>query len=83
MSEYTIGSGQLIDETRVEKVPENIPSAIKDSNLDINLVRKFFTEDGFTSLMDTVNARKKICHGLVDCAKKTLRKKNRLVAKVA
>ena len=37
--------GELLDEIHVEMGPNNIPGCVRDKNIDVNLIRKFFTLD--------------------------------------
>jgi hypothetical protein len=48
---------QLIEEERVEVRPENLPDAILDDNVDVHLIRKYFTNDAWLLVKDVV-ARK-------------------------
>ena len=61
--------GQLIEEDRVECRPERIPDSVMDENIDVCLVRPYFSSDAWM-LLDTVlktKAKKmvwtcKVCH---------------------
>ena len=44
----------LIDEEHVEVRPERLPDAVLDENVDVNLIRKFFTQDAWLLVMDTL-----------------------------
>ena len=48
---------ELIEEKSVEVRPENLPDAILDENVDIHLIRKYFTTDAWVLVKD-VTARK-------------------------
>ena len=50
--------GEVFQESDVETIPENVPSCVLDSNVDVNLVRKFFSEEGWMVLQTTPEARK-------------------------
>ena len=60
---------ELIEEKSVEVRPENLPDAILDENVDVHLIRKYFTSDAWVLVKDVI-ARKttnhvytcKICH---------------------
>ena len=49
---------QKIGEEDVEQVVGNVASSIRDSHVDINIVRRFFDEDGWLSLQHIVESRK-------------------------
>ena len=60
--------GQLIEEDRVECRPEQIPDSVMDENVDVCLVRRYFSSDSWM-LLDTVLKTKakmmwacKVCH---------------------
>uniref|UniRef100_A0A1X7TS70 Uncharacterized protein n=1 Tax=Amphimedon queenslandica TaxID=400682 RepID=A0A1X7TS70_AMPQE len=40
-------SSILIDESEVEVRPEKLPDALRDENVEVHLIRKFFTEDAW------------------------------------
>lgn len=48
---------QLIEEESVDVLPENLPDAILDDNVDVHLIRKYFTNDAWLLVKDVV-ARK-------------------------
>ena len=50
--------GELLTGTDVEINPANIPSCVKDNNVDIALVKSFFTEEGYTTLQSIYNDTK-------------------------
>ena len=60
--------GTLIDEDKAECMPEKIPNAILDENVDIYLIRKYFTADAWLVLEDI---RKVTLHGCVRFVTKT------------
>ena len=43
-------AGLKLGEELVEVNPENIKGCVRDKNMDINLIRQFFTTDGFTAV---------------------------------
>ena len=47
-----------ITEEYVETVPQNIPSCVLDNEIDLNLIRDFFTEDGWIAVTVVFNLRK-------------------------
>ena len=50
--------GEVFQENDVETIPENVPSCVLDSNVDVNLFRKFFSEEGWMVLQTMLEARK-------------------------
>ena len=42
--------GELLGEHSVECMPESLPSALLDEHLDINIIRKFFDQDGWVAV---------------------------------
>ena len=50
--------GKVFQENDVETIPENVPSCVLDSNVDVNLVHNFFSEEGWMVLQTTLEARK-------------------------
>ena len=47
-------AGSLIEEEEVECRPEKISNAVLDENVDINLIRRFFTEDAWKVVEDVI-----------------------------
>ena len=58
--------GVLIEEDQVECRPEKVPNAVLDENVDIHLVRSFFTEDAWLIVEDVLRRKQQstvwICH---------------------
>ena len=61
--------GILIDEDKVECMPEKIPMALLDENVDVYLIRKYFTADAWLVIEDVLKQKKgnptwmcEICH---------------------
>ena len=50
---------QLIEEDQVEARPEKLPDAVLDENVDVHLIRKYFSHDGWL-LVNSVVQQKKI-----------------------
>ena len=50
--------GEILSESDVECIPENISISVKDSHIDIKLVRQFFNDDGFEAVLAVCNARR-------------------------
>ncbi len=50
-------SEYLIDETEVEVRPENLPDAILDENVDVHLIRRFFSRDAWLTVADVVKQK--------------------------
>ena len=48
----------LIEEEQVEVRLEYIPDAIMDENVDVNLIRRFFTTDAWLVVKDVVSRKK-------------------------
>ena len=53
-------SGMLLGEECVEMIPEHIPSACLDSHVDINIIRKYFDENGWAALVSVFGERKQM-----------------------
>lgn len=49
---------QLIEEADVELRPEKIPDGIRDENVDIHLIRKFFTNDAWLVLYQATEMKR-------------------------
>ena len=63
-------SKTLIEEESVEVPPENVPSAVLDSHVDIRIIQKFFSVDEWTALESVYNARKNLpwtCQKCMNC----------------
>ena len=55
-------NGELIEEEFVECRPEVVPNAVLDENVDVFLVRKYFTNDAWLLVTDVPERkRKKFC----------------------
>ena len=50
--------GTLIDVDKVECMPEKIPNAILDENVDIYLIWKYFTADAWLVIEDVLKQKK-------------------------
>ena len=48
---------KLIEEEDVEVQPELVSNAVLDENVDIHLVRRFFTNDAWMQVMDVVKTK--------------------------
>lgn len=48
---------QLIEEQNVEVRPEKLPDAILDENVDIHLIRKFFSVDAWLLITEVVKQK--------------------------
>ena len=63
--------GILLGEESVECLPEKLPSALLDENLDINIIRKYFDSDGWTAVTREHETRKQqswtcqVCTGIL------------------
>lgn len=49
---------ELVSEEEVEVRPENLPDAVLDENVDVCLIRRFFTDDAWLAVMDAVEVKK-------------------------
>ena len=50
-------SEDLVDEDDVEVRPEKLPDAIMDENVDIHLIRRFFSHDAWLTVLDVVKQK--------------------------
>ena len=50
--------GRLLDEEKVECIPERLPNAIVDDSVDVHLVRRYFTSDAWMVVQDVVQKKK-------------------------
>lgn len=50
----------LIDEDKVECMPDKVPNAIVDDSVDVHLVRRYFTSNAWMIIQDVIR-RKKEC----------------------
>ena len=48
---------QLIEEEDVEVHPEKLPDAILDENVDVHLIRKFFSQDAWLLVTEVVKQK--------------------------
>ena len=48
---------KLIDEESVEVIPDLVPEGILDENVDIHLIRKFFTNDAWLLIMSVIRQK--------------------------
>ena len=48
---------QLIEEEDVEVHPEKLPDAIFDENVDVHLIRKFFSQDAWLLVTEVVKQK--------------------------
>ena len=48
---------QLIEEEKVEVCPDKLPDAVVDENVDVHLIRKYFTNDAWLLVMDVVQQK--------------------------
>ena len=49
---------QLIEEEQVEVRPEKLPDAVLDENVDVHLIRKYFSHDAWLSVHSVVQQKK-------------------------
>lgn len=66
VAENAIKHCRLIEEEDVECKPERVPDAVVDENVDIHLVRQYFSTDAWMLVEDVVKHKKKkmvwTCH---------------------
>ena len=55
----------LIEEDQVECCPERLPDALLDDNVDVHIVRQYFTNDAWMVVEDVV--RQKVSHPVYVC----------------
>ena len=51
----------LIDESDIKVQQENISNAVLDDNVDLHIIRKFFTDDAWLLRTDVVKQKRKHC----------------------
>ena len=57
ISESALKEGVLIEEEHVECRPEKVSDAVADENVDLNLIRKHFTYDGWMVCEQVINKK--------------------------
>ena len=64
-----LNNGTLIDEESIEYVPEKLPDSIVDENVDVHLVRKYFTSDAWSLVEEAIKVKNEklmwicnVCH---------------------
>lgn len=55
-----INSDKLIEETEVESHPKKVPCSILDENVDISIVRQYFTNDAWLLVQDVIEMKKEM-----------------------
>ena len=55
----------LIEEDQVECCPERLPDALLDDNVDVHIVRQYFTNDAWMVVEDVV--RQKVSNPVYVC----------------
>ncbi len=50
--------GKLIEENEVEVRPEKLPDAAIDENVDVHLIRKYFTSDAWLLVEDVLERKR-------------------------
>ena len=53
-----INDRKLIEEDQIELRPEKISDGVLDENVDIHLIRNFFTNDGWMLVKEVVEQKK-------------------------
>lgn len=67
-----MNSGHLIDEEDIEVMPENIVDSVMDENVDISLIRKYFTPDAWMLVQDVVMQKRRSCQFTCNGCSQTL-----------
>lgn len=49
----------LAGEDQVETIPSRVPETVLDEEVELDSVRKYFTDDGWLAVLDTVKTKKK------------------------
>ena len=49
--------GKLVEEEDVEVRPEKLPDGILDENIDIHLIRRYFSNDAWLMVMDVIKQK--------------------------
>ena len=62
-------AGNLICETEVEQIPYNLPSSLLKPQLDLNLIKPFFTAEAWATVQSVLEDRNS--HGCVVNVKET------------
>ena len=58
VAKYVQRNKVLVEEEQVEVQPEFISNAVMDENVDVNLIRRFFTTDAWLVVKDVVSHKK-------------------------
>lgn len=53
-----MNSDKLVEETEVESRPEKVPSSVLDENVEVSLVRHYFTNDAWLLVEDVVERKR-------------------------
>ena len=64
--------GHLIDEEDIEVKPENIVDGVMDENVDISLIRNYFTPDAWMLVEDVVIQKRRSCQFTCNGCSRTL-----------
>ena len=54
-------AGELTEEEAVETRPERVPNSILDENVDIFLIRKYFSDDAWVMVESLLEHKRKGC----------------------
>lgn len=57
----------LIEEEDVETRPDKLPDAVLDENVDVHLIRKFFTQDAWLLVADVVKQKQESSTFICKC----------------
>ena len=72
IAEKAISISYRILETEVEVVPENVPAACTDENVNILAIRQYFTIDGWSCVKAVLDAHKENDYWLCNACKEEL-----------
>ena len=65
IAERAIRQQALIEEDQVEMMPEKLSDAVLDENVDVHLIRKYFSTDAWLLVKDVLDRKKR--NGIYIC----------------
>ena len=78
VAEKATKTSYKIEENEVEIVPENVPAACTDENVNILAIRRYFTIDGWSSVKAVLEIHTKNDYWLCNICKEELHSENSL-----
>ena len=66
----TMSSNKLVKKTEVESRPEKVPSSVLDDNVEVSLVRHYFTNDAWPLVEDVIKRKRLMNVWLCNCCNK-------------